>query len=262
MLDAIDIYTKSCFDDEIPDYITKKVINVNEEKLNDWINGFGNISNYTKLVRYYFSGLILDLNREDVLVDIGCGNDLYAYVFENQVKKILLNDVGVRKKYDTNAEILLGDIFDVDLQGYNVNKLILGHAFEHFRFSGDTELIRLVSRILPKEGLCCIEPIFIGNKYLEIYNYSTDNHYDNKALKIYTKSSNFPGKTEHNMGFARIYDVDSFYERVVRIIDEEGLQGILYTFKSGEDYLPDMKRYKLKRKNIHYPLRMLLIKKK
>ena len=84
---------------------------------------------------------------------------------------------------------------------------------------------------------------------------------DDNPIRIITKTSMFPGKVEENLGFARIYDIQSFERRIKQIAKKCGLKITIYSFKSNDKYLPDMIKYKFKRKEINYPYIMLILEK-
>lgn len=48
------------------------------------------------------------------------------------------------------------------------------------------------------------------------------------------------------MGFARIYNETSFYERVLKIIEENGFKYRLISFSINDKYLPGMDKYAFK----------------
>ena len=257
--DLIDIIPYGINDSEIG--LEVKCINMEKSFLEKGIEGCW-IENYTRSLRYFLSKEIMCLTKKDIVLDIGGGDDGFAYVIEKDVRKVYVNDINIHRCYGSRCGVIESNIFDLNIGKLNVNKIFLGHSFEHFKKNGDIELIKKIGKELPRGGMCCIEPIFIGGEYLEIFSEDTkESSYDKKAKQIVTKISHFPGKKSENMGFARIYSAKSFEERVYNIAKEMGLKINIYSFKSQDEYLPDMKRYKFKRKKINYPYRMLVFEK-
>lgn len=184
------------------------------------------------------------------------------YDLQNIVKTIYVNDINVKKIYNSNCIVLENNVFDLNISDYKINKVFLGHAFEHFWGESDIKFIEKVGNELPIGGKCCIEPLFIGQKYIEVIREGfLHDKQDDNPIRIITKTSMFPGKVEENMGFARIYDIQSFERRIKQIAKKCGLKITIYSFKSNDKYLPDMIKYKFKRKEINYPYRMLILEK-
>lgn len=260
--DPIDIYPQFCLDEDFYNRIKIENIKINEKELEQWLNCNKHVTNYTRLLRYFLSSYLIKLDKMDNVLDVGSGDDTYALLIKDSVHNVILNDVVFNKYRSTeNVYIIKENVFDFNFEKYRINKIVVGHAFEHMKFDDDKKLIELICSKLPEGGKCCIEPIFLGRKYLEVFNYNENEQYDFLAKKIITRQSNFPGKKEHNMGFARIYSETSFYERVLKIIEEKGLKYRLISFSINDKYLPDMDKYVFKRTSINYPLRMLLIEK-
>ncbi|AYY25057.1 methyltransferase type 11 [Bacillus cereus] len=261
-IDPIDVYPKSLLDHELPDFLNKETIHIDENHLENWLINYKEKANYTRLLRYYLSTKVLDLTSRDIVLDVGGGDNIYASIIGESVNKVVVNDINISSKVNSlNTIYLEKDIFQVDFKKHNINKIVVGHALEHFRGDADIKLMELICKTLPPNGKCCIEPLFLGREYLEIFNYQTNELYDNAAQQIITNESNFPGKKEHNMGFARIYNSTSLYERILKVVEQNGLSYKLISFKINNSYLPDMEKYVFKRKNINYPLRALVLEK-
>ncbi len=254
--DPIDVYPKYCLDKDLPHYMQPITMQVDQAALDQWLTVHHAQANYTRLLRYYLSSTVLGLKQDDVLLDVGSGDAVYASLVGDRVSRVVLNDLALEQHgLPSHVTVAEQNVFELDIASYNINKIVVGHAFEHFRGDDDIRLIRFISRALPVGGICCIEPVFMGHAYLEVYSYPTDEHYDVRATPIVTKESKFPGRRDHHMGFARIYDAQAFHERVIQTAEAEGLECQLITFKLGEDYLPDMEKYAFKRKQVNYPLR-------
>lgn len=256
--DPIDIYAKAIQDTDIPSYIPVEINNVEEEYLNRWLNNYKNIAPYSRLLRYYLSTITLNLTKNDRLLDIGSGDNIYYSIMKNYVGACFANDFNLDT--DQNSEYSLeGNIFELPLPEGNFSKIVLGHSFEHFRYDQDIQLLSLFKKLLSPGGICCIEPIFIGQKYLEVFGHQSKEHYDKSSQKVVTKSSGFPGSRKKNMGFARIYSPESLFQRIIKNCMAMGMKCKVISFKMKNQYLPDMNKYQYKRKSINYPIRHLTI---
>ena len=259
--DYIDVLHKAIEDKDLEDMTVVRCIKLDEHLLKSGMED-NNIENYTRSLRYYLSKIMMELKPEDVVLDVGGGDDGIASKLKNIVKTIYVNDINVKKIYNSNCIVLENNVFDLNISDYKINKVFLGHAFEHFWGESDIKFIEKVGNELPIGGKCCIEPLFIGQKYIEVIREGfLHDKQDDNPIRIITKTSMFPGKVEENMGFARIYDIQSFERRIKQIAKKCGLKITIYSFKSNDKYLPDMIKYKFKRKEINYPYRMLILEK-
>jgi len=119
----------------------------------------------------------------------------------------------------------------------------------------------MVAHLLTIGGRACIEPLFVGRTYLEVYASKPTTTYDQRSKAVTTSTSGFAGLDSNGMGFARIYDVRASIDRVVAPAIETGLQvKIVMPTMNGES-LPDMRRYAFPRRSINSPLRMLQLSK-
>lgn len=257
--DLIDIIPRAVKDENIECGV--ECINIDRQVLEKGIKENW-VENYTRSFRYFLAYHIMKLSLQDNVIDIGSGDDGFAYLIQDKVNKVYVNDINICKVYGSNCTTLECNIFDVDIKKYNINKIFLGHAFEHFGADLDVELIKKIACELPQGGMCCIEPLFLGEVYVEVFGEDSPiNMYDREAEQIITSTSKFPGKCGENMGFARIYNMASLKKRILNVAEKLGLSFEIYSFKCDSQYLPDMKKYKFKRKNVNYPYRILVLRK-
>lgn len=261
-VDPIDIYPEMCSDHELLSIVDVEAFHIDKCDLDRWLVQHKSKAEYSRLLRYFLSSLILSLDNNDTVLDVGSGDYRYSSVVGHLVKEVLSNDIILDDGDKMKVRFLEGSIFDIDLTEYNITKIVVGHTFEHFRGDNDIRFIGLLGKILPKGGRCCIEPIFIGKRYLEIFNYESGEKYDPASIKIVTKDSNFPGDREYNMGFARVYDSASLHSRVISVAEEAELGCKIFSLMLEGQYLLDMNKYAFKRASINYPIRMLLIERR
>ena len=256
--DDIDIFPESISDEDLIDSgIDVEILNIREENFNDWICNREKLTSYTRLIRYYLSTYVLQLGKQDTVLDVGSGDDIYNSVIAGMVRECTLNDVSFQK--DISCNYYSGNIVGSKIVEKKYSVVNVGHAFEHFKDNEDTLFVESLPDLLMKGGRACIEPLFVGKNYLEVFSYKKLCGYDASAKAIFTQESGFPGKQSENMGFARIYDVAALKKRVLLPIINCGMTYNIYSFMQNSEYLPDMSRYQFKRKNINYPLRILLI---
>ena len=257
-MDLIDIVPKEISDEEI--FFEHHCIDIDELELEQGLNNYW-MDNYTRAIRYFLSSKMMLLNKNDIVLDIGSGDDGFASIVEKNVKKFYINDIAVKRTFNSISEVREENIFNIDIKTINANKIFLGHAFEHFSGDADIKLIEKLGKEMRIGDRICIEPIFIGKNYLEIVKEGYIGEVAPSVQRIITSESEFPGKVEKNMGFARIYSVDKLYERIYLTASKLGLKMCIYSFKSNGQYLPDMNKYRFKRKTINYPYRIAILEK-
>lgn len=186
--DPIDIYPEYCLDDELHGLINSISVQVDQSALDQWLITYHDKANYTRLLRYFLSSTLLDLNQKDVILDVGSGDSIFASIIGDKVQKVILNDLSIEQgSIPSNVILAQQNIFSLDFAVYGITKITVGHAFEHFRGNDDIKLIELICKALPEGGRACIEPLFIGKRYLEVYSYPTNEQYDPRATPIITR---------------------------------------------------------------------------
>lgn len=259
--DLIDIVPESVNDLELELDCKINVVEIDIKELENEIYKH-TIENYTRSMRYYLSKKMMELSSGDKVLDIGSGDDGFAYSIQDKVESVYINDINVERIYNAKCVILQNNIFDLKINQYGINKVFLGHAFEHFYGDSDIKLIEKIGKELPIGGKCCIEPLFLGKKYVEVIRSGFQHREEGDGVvRILTEESLFPGKVEENMGFARIYSIDAFNRRIKKTTEEFGMTVEIYSFKSEGNYLPDMNKYKFKRESINYPYRAAIFEK-
>ena len=257
ILDSIDLIPQGIADEEIPDDIPHACVDVEAEAYHRWMVTYRSVTGYTRLLRYFLSTQLLDLRPDDRLLDVGAGDLVYRSITSTLVAVCCTNDIELQGSDEGPS--YAGDVCTIALPENSFTKINIGHTFEHLRGNRDRQTLEVVARLLRKGGRCCIEPLFLGKRYVEVFNHDTEDHYDLRAEKIRTYESNFPGSRSGHMGFARIYDLEALRARVLQPLDALRLRYRVYSFKHRGQLLPDMSCYAFKRRAINFPLRLLLI---
>jgi hypothetical protein len=261
VIDPIDMWARAISDEELSRTIPVQAVNLTCSAWEKWQAEHIELD-YTRSVRYFISTQLLDVRREDTIIDIGGGDGSFYSLVSHEAGKYYVIDKGfINHKTIPPPCVFQGDATKVDLQSLQPTKIVLGHTFEHLQGSLDMELIDVISDCLPRYGKCCIEPIFIGKNYLEVFSYRDASKYDPRARKIRTFGSAFPGAVKSGMGFGRIYSPEAFKRRIVSRCQCRGLDISVFSFRLRGSYLPDMEKYSFRRRAINFPLRALLLEK-
>lgn len=94
--DYIDVLPKAIEDKDLEDMTVVRCIKLDGHLLKSGMED-NNIENYTRSLRYYLSKIMMELKPEDVVLDVGGGDDGFASTLQNIVKTIYVNDINVKK---------------------------------------------------------------------------------------------------------------------------------------------------------------------
>jgi SAM-dependent methyltransferase len=173
---------------------------------------------HSKAIEYLTSITLGELQAGEVLLDAAGGADAE---FVRMARDYLsFSFVG----YSQDAQLdgterdgiryVGGSIDAVPLPDASIDLISCHHSFEHFRGDIDTAFIREASRLMKPGGRTVITPLFLTNRYAEIWNGRAVQHFDNAATQIVDHTASFPGWGPYE-GFARTYDIDAFGRRVI-----------------------------------------------
>lgn len=177
---------------------------------------------FDKVLEYCASLKLLSLNRESVLLDAagGCGEfaALAAEMYSPQ--KVYCLDLVASRDRGNSVLRLHGKVSSIPLPDESVTAISCHHSFEHFKGDADINFVRELSRILKPGGKACIVPIFLCNRYAEIWNmWPPGKKYDRNAVRLYDPLGTFPGWGKGER-FARVYDLTAFKERIVQTLPD------------------------------------------
>jgi hypothetical protein len=193
------------------------------------------------------------------VLDVGGGRGAFYGAWRDRVASLIVCDLDEIDARVAPLEARRGDVLTLDLAALGCNKVFVGHTIEHFSGSGDGELIARVGAAPAIERML-IEPVFVGRRYLEVWNAPVPRRFDARATPIHTCVSDFPGNPGRGMGFARIYDPEALVARVIEPARRAGFAVELTTWTSGGRELPDFDRYAFPRRNVNAPYRSLLLR--
>jgi ubiquinone/menaquinone biosynthesis C-methylase UbiE len=198
---------------------------------------------HKKLLEFFFSYRLLDIQQDDILLDAAGGDALFLKIMHEKVGcRCLLNDhmyLGVSEK--DNLRYIGGDVCSINLPEASVTKISCNHSFEHFHENKDSGFIREVSRLLKPGGEAVILPLFLSGIYFETWNKPTDCQFDSTAETLVDETATLPGSG--NTGFfARVYDDMALQKRVLTVAKETGLFATIYRCLLDGADVPDMNK--------------------
>ena len=188
----------------------------------EWQKRFGHILN-KKIIELFVTYQILDLHEEDEYMDAAGGINTYADRIK--CKRRYLQGITVSSELESafgnEIDYIQGDAAKIDLSDESLTKISSHHSFEHFQGNSDSDFIKEVQRLLKVGGKCCIIPIFIADKYVEVSRSNKHQyHYDANSTYIIDSTARITGGATCG-DYARIYDISSFNKRVIDQIDRE-----------------------------------------
>jgi SAM-dependent methyltransferase len=234
-----------------------------DEHVPDWRNRF-RCARHKKLIEFFASSTLLRPGPEDCLLDVAGGVDSYIGRVASRYR--YLHDLcirpAVRERAGPAVKFLESDAAAIPLPDGSVDAISCHHSFEHFQRDSDSGFIDEVQRLLAPGGRCCIVPIFLADWYVEVTNERTfAKQFDKGSRLVIDPTATIAG--HWSGGYARIYDVRAFRERVVDRIDtdrfEVGLLELSLEGRGVPDLTLDCHRTITA---INHPYRALLISRK
>lgn len=217
---------------------------------------------HKKLIEFFASYSLLDPKPNDIFIDVAGG--IYTYLKNLNCQKKYLNDLVIpselRSFLGPDIKYLEGNASKINLPNASVDKIVCHHSFEHFQGDADILFLKEVQRLLKIGGRCCIVPIFIANRYLEITDsFWLKRKFDRQSIKIIDPTSGLPGGKRCG-NYARVYDQLSFQRRILGSIDLSRFKVSILELKLSGQSLPYKELTCHKDiATINYPYRALLI---
>jgi SAM-dependent methyltransferase len=226
-----------------------------------WRGRFGE-PEHKKLIEFFTGATLLDPGPNDRFLDVAGGVD--TYVGRLPCRGRFLHDLRltreVRDRVGAGVSFLESDAGSIPLPDGSVDAISCHHSFEHFQRDSDMQFIDEVGRLLAPGGRCCIVPIFLADRYVEVTNERTfAKRFDPRSLPVVDPTATIAG--HWSGGYARIYDLSAFRERVLARIDCGRFEVRLFEVRLGGREVPDLSlRYHRAVTAINRPYRALLIR--
>ena len=132
------------------------------------------------------------------------------------------------------------DAGTIPLPGASVDRISCHHSFEHFQGASDVGFIHEVQRLLRPGGRCCIVPLFVGTRYVEVTDALTlARKFDGRSVRVIDPTASIPGG-EWCGNYARIYDARAVRERLLAAIRPDCFTVTLARVKLDGEDVPDL----------------------
>jgi ubiquinone/menaquinone biosynthesis C-methylase UbiE len=174
---------------------------------------------HSKPLEYLTTMTLLNLQDGDKILDAAGGEDA------EYIKAVIANCDKQLTAYcqdsllDGNSidriTYIGGSIDAIPLPDESLDGISCHHSFEHFRDDLDIKFIAEAIRLLKVGGKLVIAPLFITNKYTEIWNKKPIYKYDPEtAMTIFDVTATFAGWGPYE-GFARTYSPQALQQRII-----------------------------------------------
>jgi ubiquinone/menaquinone biosynthesis C-methylase UbiE len=174
---------------------------------------------HSKPLEYLTTMSLLDLQDGDKILDAAGGEDaeyIKAVIAscDKQLTAYCQDSLLDGKSID-GITYIGGSIDAIPLPDGSLDGISCHHSFEHFRDDLDIKFIEEAIRLLKVGGKLVIAPLFITNKYTEIWNKKPIYQYDPEtAMTIFDTTATFAGWGPYE-GFARTYSPQALQQRII-----------------------------------------------
>ena len=175
-----------------------------------------------KLLEYFVSLELLDIQKEDVVIDVASEWSIFPDVLRKLTgatvyQQDLIYPPGIHDQW------IGGNAAHMPLPDEFADKLVLHNAFEHFEGNADTEFILEAWRLLKPGGVLCILPLYLA----EEYHILTDPLVKRRNVAWDEGAKIVERPWWHNR-FGRFYDTQSFNQRVLTVANNIGFQPTIH----------------------------------
>lgn len=119
----------------------------------------------------------LDLSKEDVVMDIGCGNGLLTNKISDFVKHVIgveknkdLFEVAIKNNSNNNISYVMSDIFNIKRLKLASNKINMYEVLQHIPYSSFRSFLFFMKELLPYNGVFFIGGVLDEERKWEFYD--------------------------------------------------------------------------------------------
>jgi ubiquinone/menaquinone biosynthesis C-methylase UbiE len=206
---------------------------------------------HSKPLEYLTTMTLLDIQDGDKILDAagGVGAEYIKAVMAVRECQFTAysQDSWLEGTIEDGITYIGGSIDAIPLPDESLDGISCHHSFEHFRDDLDFKFIAEAIRLLKVGGKLVITPLFITNKYAEIWNKKPIYQYDpDTATTIFDTTATFAGWGPYE-GFARTYSIQALQQRIINKLPKN-IQVKIYQIMIDGKLEPDIN------KNYHQPL--------
>ena len=192
---------------------------------------------------------MLDLHKEDLLLDMGCGGGNFVYEMSKRCKSIGIDislnikNLAFAQRHQTNLNFMRADGFNLPFKDYSFDAILLGGTLQ--AIEEDNELISECHRILKEEGVLVL--YVIQERRAIRVMYEKNSFFTRKLTQIFSLPQNY---AEFEKDYVKRVNMTKFYtiEDLAGLVKNNGFTVVEVEFAPKEvgskilDYLLIMSR--------------------
>lgn len=186
-----------------------------------------------KLKEHFVAAKLLNLNKNDVYLDIASQASPAPQVYERLYGyKVFRQDLIY--KNGVHGRLIGGDASHIPLEDNSISKAAMHCSLEHFENDSDIHLIREIERILKRNGLFVIVPLYLSDEYFVSTQPGLWCNLPKSKWPVFPQNARKYVFNSHNR-FERYYSFSEFNNRIIK---NTNMTPIIHQFKSDEYYHP------------------------
>lgn len=108
---------------------------------------------------FNLNDILLFLNKDDIILDLGCGNGKTLIPIFDSGYNIIGVDASIYalNLIKTNAELVQGDILSPPFKDETIDKILMVHILDHFLKNDREKIIEIAYNLLKRDGMLFLE---------------------------------------------------------------------------------------------------------
>ena len=178
---------------------------------------------------------MLDLHKEDIFLDLGCGGGNFAYEMSKRCKSVgvdinpSIKNLAFAQRHQKNLNFIMADGFNLPFKAHSFDKVLLGGTLQ--AVEQDNELIKECYRILKNGGVLVLY-VIQERRAIRIM-YKSNRFFTRKLIKLFNLPQNY---AEFERDYVERVNMTKFYtiEDLTGLVENNGFKVIDVEFAPKE----------------------------
>ena len=178
---------------------------------------------------------MLDLHKEDIFLDLGCGGGNFAYEMSKRCKSVgvdinpSIKNLAFAQRHQKNLNFIMADGFNLPFKEHSFDKVLLGGTLQ--AVEQDNELIKECYRILKNGGVLVLY-VIQERRAIRIM-YKSNRFFTRKLIKLFNLPQNY---AEFERDYVERVNMTKFYtiEDLTGLVENNGFKVIDVEFAPKE----------------------------
>jgi len=178
---------------------------------------------------------MLDLHKEDIFLDLGCGGGNFAYEMSKRCKSVgvdinpSIKNLAFAQRHQKNLNFIMADGFNLPFKEHSFDKVLLGGTLQ--AVEQDNELIKECYRILKNGGVLVLY-VIQERRAIRIM-YESNRFFTRKLIKLFNLPQNY---AEFERDYVERVNMTKFYtiEDLTGLVENNGFKVIDVEFAPKE----------------------------